>query len=72
MCGGLADDDVDKCLVLHFGYNNVKVDLELGGKLLVAHESERDLRVVVPNDLKVDQQCCKAASDRSKQEDWHD
>ena len=27
--------------MLHFGYNNVRVDLELGGKPLVAHESER-------------------------------
>ena len=35
--------NVDKCSVLHFGYNKVKVDLELGGKPLVAHESERDL-----------------------------
>ena len=32
---------VDKCSVLHCGYNNVKVDVELGGKPLVAHESER-------------------------------
>ena len=35
--------------------------MELGGKPLVAHESERDLEVMVQNDLKFDQQCCKAA-----------
>ena len=35
--------NVDKCSVLHFGYNNDRVDLELGGGPLVAHESEKDL-----------------------------
>ena len=45
---------VDNCSVLHFGYNYVRVDLELGGKPLVAHESERDLGVMVQRDLKVD------------------
>ena len=29
--------NVDICSVLHLGYNNVKVDLKLGGKPLVAH-----------------------------------
>jgi len=48
----------------YFGYNNVRVDLELGGKPLyiVIHEIERDLGVIVQNDLKVDQQCCKTAN----------
>ena len=58
--------NVDKCSVLHFGFNNVKVDLELGGKPLMAHESERDLGVIVQNDLKVDQQCCKAANEANR------
>ena len=29
--------NVDNCSVLHFGYNIVRVDLELGGNPLVAH-----------------------------------
>ena len=49
--------------------NNVRVDLELGGKPSVAHESERDLGVMVQSDLKIDQQCCKAANE---QEAWYD
>ena len=57
---------VDKCSVLHFGYNNVMVELELGGKPLEDHESERDLRVIVQSDLKVDQQCCKAANEANR------
>ena len=47
--------NVDKCSVLHFGYNNARVDLELGGKPLMVHGSERDLGVMVQSDLKVDQ-----------------
>ena len=58
--------NVDKCSVLHFGYNNVRVDLELGCKPLVAHESERDLGMMVQSDLKVDQQCCKAANEANR------
>ena len=58
--------NVDECSVLYFGYNNVRVDLELGGKPLAVHESERDLGVIVQNDLKVDQQCCKAANEANR------
>ena len=65
--------NVDKCSELHFGYNNVKVDhLELGDEPLVAHESERDLGVIVQNDLKVDQQCCKATNEATRKQAWHD
>ena len=34
--------------------------------LLVTHESERDLGVMVQSDLKVDQQCCKAADEANR------
>ena len=53
--------NADKCSVLHFGYNNVRVDLGLGGKPLVAH-----LEVIVQSDLKVDQQCCKSANEANR------
>ena len=58
--------NVNKCSVLHFGYNNGRVDLELGGKPLVVHESKRDLGVIVQSNLKVDQQCCKAANEANR------
>ena len=48
--------NVDKCSVLHFGFNNPRVVLELGGKPLVSHESEKDLGVMVQRDLRVEQQ----------------
>ena len=43
-----------------------RVDLELGGRPLVAHESEKDPGVMVQSDLKVDQQCFKAANEANR------
>ena len=54
--------NIDKCSVLHFGFSNNSFDLTLGSKLLGVHESERDLGVMVQNNLKVNKQCCKAAN----------
>ena len=54
--------NLDKCAVMHFGFNNIGESMELGGKLLVSHTSERDLGVIVQSNLKVDMQCNKAAS----------
>ena len=50
--------NVDKCSVIHFGFNNNDSDLTLGGRLLEVHESEKDLGVMVQCNLKVDKQCC--------------
>ena len=48
--------NLDKCTVMHFGFNNIEEIMELGGKLLVSHTSERDLDVIVQSNLKVDMQ----------------
>ena len=45
--------NLDKCAVMHFGFNNIRESMELGGKLLVSHTSERDLGVIVQSNLKV-------------------
>ena len=58
--------NVDKCSVIHFGFNNNGFDLTLGGRLLEVHESEKDLGVMVQCNLKVDKQCCKAANDANR------
>ena len=58
--------NVDKCSVLHFGFNNARVELELGGKPLMSHESEKDLGVIVQSNLRVEQQCCKAANEANR------
>ena len=54
--------NLDKCAVMHLGFNNIGESMELGGKSLVLHTSERDLGVIVQSNLKVDMQCNKAAS----------
>ena len=58
--------NLDKCDVMHFGFNNIGESMELGGKLLVSHTSERDLGVIVQSNLKVDMQCNKAACEASR------
>ena len=58
--------NLDKCAVMHFGFNNMGESMELGGKVLASHTSERDLGVIVQSNLKVDMQCNKAASEANK------
>ena len=51
---------------MHFGFNNIGESMELGGNLFVSHTSERDLGIIVQNNLKVDMQCNKAACEASR------
>ena len=46
--------NLDKCAVVHFGFNNIGENVELGGKILALHTNERDLGVIVQSNLKVD------------------
>ena len=48
------------------GFNNIGESMELGGKLLASHTSERDLGVIVQSNLKVDMQCNKAACEANR------
>ena len=56
----------DKCKVIHFGKNNVNADYVLGGNILEAVNFERDLGVVIQNDLKVTEQCTKVVKTANK------
>ena len=58
--------NLDKCVVMHFGFNNIGESMELGGNLLVSHTSERDLGVIVQSNLNVDMQCNKAACEANR------
>ena len=58
--------NLDKCTVMHFGFANEGMEVRLGDKVLGAQKSERDLGVIVQNDLKVDKQCSKAANEANK------
>ena len=54
--------NVDKCKVMHFGYNNTEANYEMENLVLESVEEERDLGVMIQNNLKFDKQCLKAAN----------
>ena len=58
--------NLGKCAVMHFGFNNTGESMELGGKLLVSHTSERDHGVIVQSNLKVDMRCNNAACEADR------
>ena len=58
--------NIDKCKVMHFGNNNLHAVYTLGGKVLQVVEEERDLGVIVQDDLKVSKQCAKAVTTANK------
>ena len=54
--------NVDKCGVMHLGYYNERKDLMLGDVVLGVLKEEKDLGVMMQDDLKVAKQCNKAAN----------
>src|SRR6267154_3549822 len=51
--------NVDKCKVMHFGANNSKETYSINNTVLKEVEDEKDLGVIVQNNLKVSEQCLK-------------
>ena len=58
--------NIDKCKVIHFGHSNTKQDYVMGGSVLEVVNSERDLGVIVQDDLKVSMQCYKVVQTANK------
>src|SRR5579872_7037819 len=56
----------DKCKVMHFGSNNLMFDYTMGGNILQVVDSERDLVVVIQNNLKVSEQCANSVKTGNK------
>jgi hypothetical protein len=54
--------NVDKCKVMHFGYNNPRASYYIDNTLLPTCTVERDLGVLIQDNLKVYEQCNKAAN----------
>jgi len=54
--------NTEKCKVMYFGNNNDKVPLYMGKDILKDTKEERDLGIIVRDDLKVSSQCIKAAN----------
>jgi len=51
---------VEKCKVLHMGHNNPHVDYLMDGVQLQKVSDEKDLGVIVSEDLKWEKQCSAA------------
>ena len=50
--------NVDKCKVMHLGYNNPKVNYVVEATQLQEVSEERDLRIIVSDDFKREKQYC--------------
>ena len=51
--------NLDKCKIMHFGYNNPNNIFLLGGPILETVDEEKDLGVMIRKDLKASSQCIK-------------
>src|SRR5260221_5477362 len=51
--------NVEKCRVMHFGYNNQNCKYSLNNNELCTVSEEKDLGVIVQSDLKVSSECAK-------------
>jgi len=60
------DFNVEKCSIMHLGFRNGHDNFKLGPNLLREIHEEKDLGVLVTDDLKVGKQCCKAANDANR------
>ena len=54
--------NVDKCHILHVGKKNKKYEYRLGGRNLEATSWEKDVGVIISDDLKPSLQCARAAT----------
>jgi hypothetical protein len=52
--------NVDKCTVMHIGYNNKKGNMKWKVKIWKRKDEEKDLGVTMQSDLKWNRQCTKA------------
>jgi ribonuclease P/MRP protein subunit RPP40 len=53
--------NVKKCMVMHFGHGNPKRSYYMNGEQLSTTKEERDIGVLVSDNLKLSAQCAKAA-----------
>ena len=51
--------NLDKCKIMHFGYNNPNNIFLLGGHILETVYEEKDLGVMIRKELKASSQCVK-------------
>ena len=54
--------NVSKCKKIHMGRSNTNYEYSMGGRVLEAVESEKDVGVAIHKSLKPSLQCARAAS----------
>ena len=54
--------NVDKCKVWHFGYTNTRASYHIDNTVLPSCTVKRDLDILIWDNLKVSEQCLKAAN----------
>jgi len=54
--------NVEKCKLMHFGYNNMKTDYFMDGVNFEHVTEEKDLGIIISEDLKWEKQCSSAVS----------
>jgi len=54
--------NMDKCKVMHMGYNNLQAEYVTDCSILGSVNEEKDLGVIISEDMKWDKQCGAAAS----------
>ena len=58
--------NIDKCKVMHLGHKNTQAIHKLGSDQIKTAQEEQDLGIIMSADLKVAQQCKKAANTANK------
>ena len=58
--------NLDKCKIMHIGHKNKNEKYELLGKEIESVQQEKDLGVVITNDLKSSNQCIEAVKKAQK------
>ena len=58
--------NIDKCKVMHLGYNNPKVNYVMESTQLQEVSEEKDLGIIVSDDLKWEKQCIAAVKQANK------
>ena len=58
--------NIDKCKVVHFGTNNPLCTYSMNNNVLSVVEEEKDLGIIVQNNLKVSSQCVQVVKTANK------
>jgi len=52
--------NIEKCKLMHLGYNNPKADYVMDGSVLQSVSEKKDLGIIVSDDFKWEKQCYEA------------